>query len=293
MKIESAVRSVLRWGLYPLSWAWIILSLSQVLRMDVDERPGWFLITLPLLLAYLIIELTLPMDRRWSMTWRNLLPDVLYVALSGGTLALLTAALAMASITISGQSEGPARNWPLWLQVPVLTMVFEFINYHIHRGMHELRGPLGRFLWHMHAAHHLPDRLYLLMHAITHPLNVLLIEGFAIIMPIWFMGYQPEAVLIFLVINAFHGIVSHFNVDLRLGWFNYLFVGPETHRYHHSANVAEAKNYGATLTIWDQLLGTFVYQPGNTPQNLGVDPDASLPEYRRVLAVLALPFHRA
>ncbi len=292
MTNDSLPRRLVRWGLYPLSWAWIILGLTYFLQMNVDERPAWILITLPLLLTYLVIEFTLPLDRRWSMSWRNLLPDIAYIALAGGTLGLMSAALAMVSITISGQADGPARGWPLWLQVPVLFLIFEFMNYHLHRAMHELRGPLGRLMWHIHAAHHLPDRLYLLMHAVSHPVNAMIIQGLAIILPIWLMGYRPDAVLIFLVVNAFHGIISHFNVDLRMGWANYLFVGPELHRYHHSADVSEAKNYGATLSVWDQLFGTFVYQPGDTPRNLGTDPEAALPEYNRVLAVLALPFRR-
>jgi sterol desaturase/sphingolipid hydroxylase (fatty acid hydroxylase superfamily) len=292
MDNNSFPRRVVRWGLYPASWAWIVFGLWQFLQMEVDERPAWILITLPLLLTYLVIELTLPMERRWSMTWRNLLPDIFYIVLSGGSVGLLSAALAMVSITIAGQVDGPARDWPLWAQVLVLFVVFEFMNYHIHRGMHELRGTVGRVLWHIHAAHHLPDRLYLLMHAVLHPFNSVLIQGLAIILPIWLMGYQPAAVLIFLVVNAFHGIISHFNVDLRLGLTNYIFVGPEVHRYHHSADMSEAQNYGATLTIWDQIFGTFVYRPGNAPRNLGTDPKAGLPGYRHILAVLALPFRR-
>ena len=224
------------------------------------------------------------------MSWRNLLPDITYIGLSGVTVALTSMGLAMLSITISGPADGPASNWPLWVQVPVLFFIFEFLNYHIHRGMHELQGPMGRILWHVHAAHHLPDRLYLLMHAVSHPLNAVFIQGIAIILPIWLMGYQPEAVLIFLVVNAFHGIVSHFNVDLRLGWASYVFVGPEVHRYHHSAKISEAKNYGATLTIWDQVFGTFVYRPGTPPAELGTDPNAKLPDYTNIVSVLSLPF---
>lgn len=292
MTHNSLPRRIVRWFLYPLSWAWILFGLWYLLQLDIDERPAWFLITLPLLLAYLLLEITMPMDRRWSMSWRNLFADIVYAALAGGTIGLLAAGLSMLTITISGESDGPARDWPLWMQVPVLFLVFEFMNYHIHRAMHELRGPAGRVLWHIHAAHHLPERLYLVMHAVVHPFNAILIQGLAIIVPIWLMGYQPEAVLIFLVVNAFHGIISHFNVDLRLGWANYIFVGPEVHRYHHSADVTEAKNYGATLTVWDQIFGTFVYRPDRAPRDLGIDPVAKMPDYRQVLSVLALPFRK-
>ena len=97
----------------------------------------------------------------------------------------------------------------------------------------------------------------------------------------------------FLMINGMHGLISHFNVDIRMGVANYLFVGPELHRYHHSANVDESKNYGATLSIFDQLFGTFVYNPGKAPKELGVDPATGLPAYERFFAVLKLPFSRS
>lgn len=293
MSCEAKVRSIIRWGLYPASWVWIVAALNRILAMGVDERPAWILITLPLLLIYLVVELTLPMERKWSMSWKTLLPDIAYIVLSGATVGLASAALAMVTITISGKAGGPAGHWPLWVQLPCLLLAFEFCNYHIHRGMHELRGPLGKILWRIHAAHHLPERLYLLMHAVSHPFNAVLIQALAIILPIWLMGYSPYAVLIFLVINAFHGIISHFNVDLRLGWANYIFVGPEVHRYHHSARTSEAKNYGATLTVWDLIFGTFIYHPGLAPNNLGVFPEADLPSYQQIPAVLALPFRRS
>jgi sterol desaturase/sphingolipid hydroxylase (fatty acid hydroxylase superfamily) len=155
-----------------------------------------------------------------------------------------------------------------------------------------MKGPVGRFLWLSHAAHHLPPRLYLIMHAVFHPINAVFIQTFAIILPIWWMGYDQKAVTMFLMINGLHGLISHFNVDVRMGWLNYIFVGPETHRYHHSADIAESKNYGATLTIFDVLFGTFVYRPGKPPAELGVDKSLAFPDYERTLAVLAMPFRR-
>ncbi|MBL4766772.1 MAG: hypothetical protein JKY94_03535 [Rhodobacteraceae bacterium] len=47
--------------------------------------------------------------------------------------------------------------------------------------------------------------------------------------------------------------------------------------YHHSADVNEAKNYGATLSIYDQLFGTFVYHPGIPPKEFGVHPNSGQP----------------
>ena len=293
MSLTHMVRRAVRYGLYPAGWLWIIFALTSILALEVDERPAWILVTLPILVTCLAVEWLVPLQPRWSMSWRSLPVDLVYIVLASGALALVSTGLALASITLSGSASGPARDWPLWLQVPVLFLVFEFLNYWIHRAMHEMRGHPGRVLWKIHAAHHLPRGLYVLMHAISHPFNVIILQSLAIIGPIWLMGYRPEAVLIFLVVNAFHGMISHFNVDLRLGPANYLFIGPELHRYHHSADAREALNYGATLSVWAQVFGTFLYRPGAAPAELGTAPESALPDYRQVPAVLALPFHRS
>ncbi len=62
--------------------------------------------------------------------------------------------------------------------------------------------------------------------------------------------------------------------------------------YHHSALPSDAKNYGSALSIYDQILGTFVYRPGQAPAELGVSTDSDLPDYDRTLAVMAMPFRR-
>lgn len=226
------------------------------------------------------------------MSWRSFLADLKFIVGNNLTIAALSALLAMFTITISGDLSGPASNWSQPIQLVACLLIFEACNYTIHRFMHEGRGGFGRFLWRTHSVHHLPPRLYLVMHAVFHPINGIIIQGMVIVTPIWLMGYDQEVVVMFLIINGMHGLISHFNVDVRMGWANYLFIGPELHRYHHSANFNEAKNYGATLSIYDQLFGTFIYHPGVPPKELGVHPDTGLPEYERFIEVMTLPFRK-
>jgi sterol desaturase/sphingolipid hydroxylase (fatty acid hydroxylase superfamily) len=242
---------------------------------------------------YAFIEWRFPFEQRWSMSWTSFWSDLKFVAMNGLTIGIITALLAMMTISISQDGSGPATHWPLALQLLACLLIFEAVNYSIHRAMHELEGRFGKLLWAVHAAHHLPPRLYLIMHAVFHPINGMLVQVLAIMLPIWLMGYQQNVVVMFLMINGMHGLLSHFNVDVRMGWFNYVFIGTETHRYHHCADVNEAKNFGATLAIFDLLFGTFVYRRGVSPQELGVNADAGLPAYERTFDVLMLPFkHR-
>lgn len=283
-------RAAVRWGLYPFSWATTLTGFYLILNAPVDPRQVWMANGAFLAVLFLLIEWQFPYEHRWAMSLRSFLADLRFVVVNGAFMAALTAGLGYLTITISGDLTGPGHDWPLALQVIAGLLIFEAINYSLHRAMHEMRGPVGRFLWLSHAAHHLPPRLYLIMHAVFHPINALFIQTLAIILPIWLMGYDQKAVTMILMISGLHGLISHFNVDVRMGWLNYIFVGPETHRYHHSANVTEAENYGNTLTLYDLLFGTFVYRPGKPPAELGVDQRTGLPDYERTLTVLALPF---
>lgn len=287
---ETLIRRLVRWGLYPASWAVLLIDFYRIVALGADPATTWMLNGIVLLPIYFLLEFTLPYQKRWSMTWRSFLADLKFLVASGTSLFAIAAALGYFTISTAGTHQGPATDWPLAAQVIAALLIFEAINYSVHRAMHELGGPLGRFLWRTHAAHHMPPRLYLLMHAVFHPLNALIIQAGAIILPVWLMGYSPQAAAMFLMINGMTGLISHFNVDVRAGWFNYLFITTETHRYHHAASVADAGNFGATLSIFDQLFGTFVYHPGVAPEELGVDPKSGLPAYERFGAVLALPF---
>ena len=61
---------------------------------------------------------------------------------------------------------------------------------------------------------------------------------------------------------------------LHAGWLNKVFVTPEVHRWHHSADVPEGHkysvNYGVGIAIWDRLLGTY-YLP--MKDGVPVQPD--------------------
>lgn len=283
-------RTLVRWGLYPASWAILLIGFHLIWTTNSNPRTIWAACVGGLFIIYAFVEWRFPIEQRWAMTWKSFMSDMKFVVLNGITIGGVTTLLALFTISISEDGNGPARDWPPIIQLLACLFVFEAVNYSLHRAMHELRGRLGQVLWAVHAAHHLPPKLYLVMHAVFHPLNGIVVQVFAIMLPIWLMGYQQNVVVMFLMINGMHGLLSHFNVDVRLGWFNYIFIGTETHRYHHSADVNEAKNFGATLSIFDQLFGTFVYRPGISPPNLGVDDSADLPAYERTFAVLLLPF---
>ena len=126
------------------------------------------------------------------------------------------------------------------------------------------------------------------MHPVFHPLNAL-VNAVLIQAVMLLLGLPPQAVFAAFLLMDLQTMVSHFNVDIRAGFLNYLFVGTELHRYHHSADVAEAKNFGTVIPCWDLVFGTFLYRPGRVPAALGAG-DGGYPRSGEFWKVMALPF---
>ncbi len=131
------------------------------------------------------------------------------------------------------------------------------------------------------------------MHPAGHPINAFIVRALANIIPLYLLGATADTIVLVNLVIGLQGLVSHCNIDMRAGWFNYLFVGAELHRFHHSADAEEGRNYAVCLSILDQLFGTFVYRPGDAPARLGVDDPAAYPPSNEVHKVMLIPFQRA
>ena len=291
LNVADTARTFIRWGLYPLLWAWVVGSIVYVMIYPDTMQIVLAIQGTGMVAVLMVLEWRFPYDDRWRMTWRHLLlRDLIFIAINGVTLALLSYGLVALAIDLSEDSIGLITGQPIWLQVIVGLVVFEALQYVLHRYMHQSNGPLTHVLWRTHAIHHLPQQLYVVMHAVFHPFNAVLVRCGTQLLPVWLLGYDPMAVYVFGSIIGYHGVVSHLNLDMRMGRLNYLFVGPELHRYHHSANSHEAKNFGATLSVFDIGFGTFHYRPGVPPAELGLSIDDGYPGQHDPLRAVLFPF---
>ncbi|MEP5152196.1 sterol desaturase family protein [Planktotalea sp.] len=285
-------RIILRWTIYPLSWSIIAFFFWRMTEGVIEPQAAWGATTAILFVTYLFLETVFPYQDRWKMTWRSFWSDFKHMVVNGASIAIVNAGLAYASIALSADLNGPAARLPIWLQIILALVIFEACHYTVHRSMHEGRTRLNKWLWTVHAPHHLPDKLYVLMHVVGHPINQILLQIVVLVLPIWLMGYSQHAIAGYVMITGMHGLISHFNVDVRMGWMNYIFVGTELHRYHHSSDLRDAKNFGATLSIFDQMFGTFVYKPGVAPADLGAANTSLYPYYGDIVKVLKMPFRK-
>ena len=280
------IRQVLYACLLAWDFAWIGWGLASGSYQIANAIAGTTMVA-----TLLVLEWRYPLAQRWRMTARHLFRrDIIFIAANGMIIVALNFGLVGLGIAIAAPIPGLLTGAPIALQVAIGLVVFESLQYSIHRFMHLDGNAITRFLWRSHAIHHLPQQLYVVMHAVFHPLNAIVVRIAVQLTPLWVLGYDPAAVFVMGSIIGLHGTISHLNLDLRMGFMNYLFVGPELHRFHHRANSAEAVNYGATLSIFDRAFGTFRYLPGEHPASLGLDQDDGYPSQHAPAAAFVFPF---
>jgi sterol desaturase/sphingolipid hydroxylase (fatty acid hydroxylase superfamily) len=284
-----AIQPVITYGLYPLLLLATGFLAWNAINHQYDLTVAFIGIGGARFLFLQAVELLFPCEKRWSINWRNLLRDVKYGAANFLTLRGVGYLTALFSIEAAVDGPGLAAGMPLYIEVIAVALTYEFFQYWFHRLSHEGTGWWGDKLWRVHVAHHLPDRVYMIMHAVGHPINFLIVVWF-VPLAVWFTGVSQAAVMVWFSFRGLHGLISHFNVEIRAGWLNYIFVGTELHRFHHSADLDESKNYSSFLIFWDLLFGTFVYKPGVNPARLGVVEPCDYPASNEALKVLALPF---
>jgi len=237
----------------------------------------------------LAIEFIYPCNDKWKMTWASFRRDLKWLATGIVTFGLIKLIMMMFAINLSHLNTGLIAELPLLLEVVICLLIYEFFQYWYHRYSHEGKGKLAAWFWSVHVAHHLPDKVYILMHAVFHPINMILAQ-IIIQVTLVLSGITTESIFLFNAIMALQGFISHYNVTIKAGFLNYIFIGTELHRYHHSTNSDEAKNYGSVISFWDIVFGTFYYTPNSIPEKLGVKNIKFYPKSNELIKVLMLPF---
>jgi len=116
------------------------------------------------------------------------------------------------------------------------------------------------FLWRFHVIHHSDNNVDVTTGLRHHPGESLL-RGIFFFMGIVLSGAPMYAVMIFQTIIVLSTAFTHANISLPKGLdkaLSYVFVSPNMHKvHHHWKQPYTDSNYGAVLSIWDRLLGTF------------------------------------
>ncbi len=145
----------------------------------------------------------------------------------------------------------------------VAFLVFDFISYAVHRGLHR-----SNLLWNFHKVHHSSLQLDGLAQTRAHMFENLLrfVPGQ---IAMFLIGVPIAQVAPTVAFAAIYGVFDHCNLGIDLRWAEPVFVTPRVHRRHHVPETTN-RNFGASLTIWDRVFGTFVSRDTAESDRFGV-----------------------
>lgn len=222
------------------------------------------------------MERFMPYRNCWTAGANDLKNDSLYLLL---VQILLPKLLTLSSVwillkvfAIKTPSVLWPHQWPVAAQVLLMFLTADFFRYWLHRWSHT--NPL---LWRLHAVHHSPHKLYWLNVGRFHPVEKTL-QFLLDALPFIVLAVSEEVLALYFVFYAVNGFLQHCNINLELGFLNYIISGPQLHRWHHSARPVEANsNYGNNIILWDLLFGTYYLPSQNKVGELGLH-NRSYPE---------------
>lgn len=205
----------------------------------------------------LALEWVNPRFDSWRLTWKEAVTDLFYVGLGYTVLRLVDDYIG--SDAVAGYvQEGlhwDKLNWfmtlPLLVQAFMISFVFDFGQYWMHRGMHNWYP-----LWLTHAPHHYITQLNINKGAVGNPVELFLI-GLGIG---GFFDFLPRAALLAGTFGLAVATYQHINVRFNSPrWWRFLFNTTEHHSVHHSQDYeASRSNYSGTWIIIDRMFGTCV-----------------------------------
>lgn len=220
-------------------------------------------------LLFVFLEKLFPKYREQPILRPEWSLDLTYFALNHlliGVLLIVANSFAPAVFgwAVNASVQGFVSGLWLPLQVVLLMIAADFVQYWVHRAYHEVPS-----LWGIHAVHHSAEYIDWLAGSRTHVLQTLL-DRTLVMIPLYLLGARPEALNLYVLIVSFQAVFIHANVGIEFGPLGYLFVTPKFHHWHHSKDKpAIDTNYGAHVPLWDLVFGTFHMPDTHWPKEYG------------------------
>lgn len=167
-------------------------------------------------------------------------------------------------------------SWPQWLQLLVMFVLADFIQWNVHRLLHK-----SSRLWEFHKVHHSVKEMGFAAHLRFHWMETILYKSIQYI-PLAMIGFGISDFFLVHIFTVAIGHLNHANVYVTYGPFKYIFNNPAMHIWHHAKHLPDGSsgvNFGLTLSIWDYLFGT-VYLPSDGRDiELGFPKDEKFPKH--------------
>ena len=261
----------------------VALGLSNLLEMAY-EGTGWLLVGW-LQIAVMLVLIG-PLERLWPAAPvrepQAVRVDVLYTLLHRLGLFKLFMFFTFDALFEQGLGALRALGLPTWhldqiwpgvsdqalVSFGLYLLVFDFVNYWIHRAQHQ-----SERWWALHALHHAQRDMSMWTDNRNHLLDSVLTSlVFSAVAAL--IGVGPGQFVALIALGQLSESFQHANLRCSFGrWGERLWVSPRFHRRHHSVGVGHETqlpgrtvlggcNFGVLLPWWDMLFGTADFTPG-------------------------------
>ncbi len=168
------------------------------------------------------------------------------------------------------------ETWPFALQLFVMFIARDFIQWWVHRLLH--RVP---FLWEFHKVHHSVKQMGFAAHLRFHWMETI-VYRLVEYLPLAMIGFGLDDFFIVHIIALGIGHWNHANFTVNIGPLKYIFNNPAMHIWHHAHDMPESHpygiNFGLSLSVWDYIFGTAHIPKDGRDIELGFPGDEEFPQ---------------
>ncbi len=256
----------------PLGFA---LGLGNRLEEAYDGT-GWLLVGLIQVLLMVVLIRRL---ERWrpveaQQDWRAVRVDVIYTLIHRLGLFRLLMFFSMDPLMDMVSAEmrlAGLPTWQLdalwpgvtdqpWISFVLYLLVFDLINYWLHRAQHQFE-----WWWALHSLHHSQRSMSMWSDNRNHLLDDVLRDVIFVLLA-RFIGVEPGQFVALVAFSQLMESLQHANVRLWFGpVLERVFVSPRFHRLHHAIGIGHESggkgtlgghNFAVLFPVWDLLFGT-------------------------------------
>jgi len=208
-----------------------------------------------------LLEGGIPLFRFKYKKWRHALPNLFFTL----TTIIINFALAFLLLWMSDWVTAHnfgIINWlpqmPLWLYALLGVLLLDFFGaYLAHYVEHRVKP-----LWMVHIVHHTDHSVDTTTANRHHPIESVIRFSFTLL-GVFVVGTPIALVMLYQAMSLIFTQLTHANIKMPKGLdkaLSYVIVSPDMHKIHHHYRLPYTdSNFGNIFSIWDRILGTYMY----------------------------------
>ena len=208
-----------------------------------------------------LLEGAVPLFKFNYKKWQHAIPN-LFFTLTTIIINFLLAFILLRSADWVMLHNFGILNWfpelPLWLYIILGVLLMDFFGAYLpHFVEHKVKP-----LWMIHLVHHTDHNVDTTTANRHHPLESVVRFTFTLF-GVFIIGAPMGIVMLYQSLSLVATQFTHANIKLPKkvdAALSYVLVSPDMHKIHHHFMLPYTdSNYGNIFSIWDRLLGTFMY----------------------------------